>query len=239
MKRKASVLEEPAAVSDWNTLDYSSSSSASPDSVKAFANHGHISAHWNVDAVPYLNTRTRKRYRDHRPDEKTVHQNTLAKLFNAQKQIRIGEHNEQPPHTSIPASSWMPSTATTHWGSSERHMLNPLLGQPERNQRSIDAFFGGSSRTHVKRNPLPTTFAFSSGQTATEPLPTCDDCNTPLRSGHPHTSTSDNDLMMLDDSLHQDEWVCASCCRRVCDTCAVQGDQRICLECAVPGGGRW
>lgn len=30
---------------------------------------------------------------------------------------------------------------------------------------------------------------------------------------------------------------CVNCGKRVCDTCAVRGDWRVCLECANPGNG--
>jgi hypothetical protein len=32
-------------------------------------------------------------------------------------------------------------------------------------------------------------------------------------------------------------YACANCSKRVCDTCAVRGDWRVCLECANPGNG--
>lgn len=34
-----------------------------------------------------------------------------------------------------------------------------------------------------------------------------------------------------------DAYACAHCRNRVCDTCAVRGDRRVCLECANPGSG--
>ncbi|KAG9774201.1 hypothetical protein ABEF93_005057 [Exophiala dermatitidis] len=39
----------------------------------------------NDQSIPYLNSRTRKRHRDGRPDDETIHETTLKKLYDAQR----------------------------------------------------------------------------------------------------------------------------------------------------------
>lgn len=46
-------------------------------------------------------------------------------------------------------------------------------------------------------------------------------------------------LANLIDPEIDEAWQCAVCGKRTCDACAVKGDYRVCLECAVPGGGRY
>ena len=53
---------------------------------------------------------------------------------------------------------------------------------------------------------------------------TCEDCNTPLQG---------QDAMDLDEGMFAQLTECCSCRRRVCDCCAVLGDQRVCLGCAT------
>lgn len=55
----------------------------------------------------------------------------------------------------------------------------------------------------------------------------CEDCERPLQS---------EDAMELDGDTGMQETACCLCARRVCDGCAVLGDQRICLGCATGKG---
>jgi hypothetical protein len=56
-------------------------------------------------------------------------------------------------------------------------------------------------------------------------------------------SAIDVDMMDVEGPLIDcevdDAWECNRCRKRVCDTCAVRGESRICLECANPGHGRF
>jgi hypothetical protein len=52
----------------------------------------------------------------------------------------------------------------------------------------------------------------------------CDDCDEQLVR---------SDAMSLDDGLVAEETACHVCRRQVCDGCAVLGDDRVCLSCAV------
>ncbi|QDS68747.1 hypothetical protein FKW77_004720 [Venturia effusa] len=64
-----------------------------------------------------LNSRTRKRARDNRPDEESIHENTFQKLFSAQRQTQIDVISPyttcQPP--TLPAAPIQKSTLHSFW----------------------------------------------------------------------------------------------------------------------------
>lgn len=189
---------------------------------------------WANARAPYLDLRTRKRYRDGRPDEVIIHENTLKKLFDAQRQQ----------HTHDTANAFQTSPLQNNAGVSSGHAIHPEA-PIERNQTSIEAFFGKKNKirndaqsqceTSATQRPMTTPY----GKTAASAL-TCEDCDTPLLAKDAGEAM-DVDMLHFDgisvDPQIQDCWACVHCSRRVCDTCAVRGDCRICLECAVPGGG--
>jgi hypothetical protein len=220
------------------------------------------------DGAPsYFNSRTRKRFRDSRPDEGTIHQNTLSKLFSAQRQ----HHNtlEVGPVTNGHALGHSREASGPSSSSSSAHIRlesyaglisGPLhLKQHERSkaQRSLDGFFGanGSRKTsqsnvpdsnHTFSPPAPplwhSTQTPAKGASELASILTCEDCYAPLL-----TATSRNavDVDMTDiegpliECEVEDGWECERCRKRVCDTCAVRRESRICLECANPGHGRY
>jgi hypothetical protein len=217
------------------------------------------------DGAPsYFNSRTRKRFRDSRPDEQTIHQNTLSKLFSAQRQLQstleagpvinghaLGHGRE--------ASGSSSSSAHFHLESCAGLLSGPFqLKQHERPkaQRSLDGFFSanGSRKTsqssvadsnHTFSPPAPplwhSTQTPAKGGLELASILTCEDCYVPLL-----TATSRNavdvDMMDVEGPLIEceveDGWECERCRKRVCDTCAVRRESRICLECANPGHGR-
>lgn len=165
-----------------------------------------------------MNSRTRKRHRDDRPEEEAVYctmmiyiamlcmsnvadighiaANTISRLFNAQRQH---------PHAE-PVLSAETTTA-----------------RPEQPQRSTLHTFWRIP----KRAPAPTLdmpMALDQATTSTTDAGMrCEDCDDPLRS---------DDAMELDDDTMTQETACMSCKRSVCDRCAVLGNARICLGCA-------
>ena len=224
---------------------------------------------WNIAGAPYFNSRTRKRFRDNRPTAETIHERTLQKLYSAQKQLRQGADSDDTrqatAHVISPDTPRNPSryhaSATLISGPPVRVEL-----PPERNQRSISAFFSGSRSnsdssssstgphaTAALQPPLPASVyqpherapSLIAPQPRTLPsILTCEDCYAPLltkQSGEAIDAEMldvDGLANMLDPEI-DDGWQCAMCAKRVCDTCAVRGDYRVCLECAVPGGGRY
>ncbi|KAL2438744.1 hypothetical protein ABEF95_013564 [Exophiala dermatitidis] len=78
------------------TLSSPSSASTMSEDASSSSHHLHPSSpvpcspynFWtrlNDQKIPYLNSRTRKRHRDGRPDEETIHETTLKKLYDAQR----------------------------------------------------------------------------------------------------------------------------------------------------------
>ena len=218
MKRNADVLEEPSSWDSWSPA--SDSSTASYRSLNEAAvgivpwalapSRSHLDDH--------INHRTRKRVRDNRPDLDAIHQSTLTKLFNAQKQHQNFLPDLHPTKT-VSAQDYSTSQST------------PELMEPA--QRSLHSFFNiGQRRGPVK---LPSLGPQQTGIT----FSLCEDCGNDLEHWASHQS---NDSQMMEiDQRHQphldDNHECAICNRNVCDMCAVRGDRRVCLECAMPGGG--
>lgn len=228
---------------------------------------------WNIAGAPFFNSRTRKRFRDNRPSEETIHERTLQKLYSAQKTLHQGvvspETNATPQLASHVISPDTPRHPRYH--ANAQLISGPPVRieiTPERNQRSIDAFFSGSrpgsERTSSSSTSVPQTTAalqpplpsslYQPNETApslVHPHPrtlpsvlTCEDCYSPLltKQSREPVDAEMLDVDMLADMLDpeiDEGWQCTICAKRVCDTCAVRGDYRVCLECAVPGGGRY
>jgi hypothetical protein len=135
-KRKASALEETAIYPDRATTSPSvSSTSFSPSSTTSNDGMGHN--FWNLDAVPYLTCRTRKRHRDGRPDEEVVHENTIKKLYDAQR-LHL---DEAVPMSEVVGMDEEEQTLQ------DDVMIDAVAAELPRsiqsNQRTIEAFFGG------------------------------------------------------------------------------------------------
>lgn len=206
MKRKASELEDGPQFGAWSpSSNYSASSSGSPSRYD-FGSMMHTSKPHTLNRS-HINTRTRKRFRDDRPDIDVIHHNTLAKLFGAQRQ-----------------QFFLPPTILENDSTGEVPAPASII---EPTQKSLHSFFSISHTPVPKIGPRSSSINMSNG----DALNKCDDCGNAL---DPSAGKSSGDCEMMD--LDQ-EYECASCHRNVCDTCAVRGDERICLECAIPGGG--
>lgn len=165
-----------------------------------------------------LNSRTRKRHRDDRPEDEDVYcediflrlnfsvytltnfgcavANTISRLFNAQRQH--------------PGAEPMPSQEIA-------------MARPEQVQRSTLHSFWRIPK------PAPTTMTDTAmaidqpTSLAPDSSMRCEDCDDPLRV---------DDAMDLDEDTVAYEKACIACKRCVCDRCAVLGKARICLGCA-------
>ncbi|KAK4547210.1 hypothetical protein LTR36_001431 [Oleoguttula mirabilis] len=179
----------------------------------------------DTSSAQHLNSRTRKRHRDDRPDEQAVygvscwigavmHMSTLAdvcrcaastisKLYEAQRR-----HPNASPVMSAQSlqPAWMaPNVLPVQAQKSTLHSFWRIPSAPvDLNAMQIDA---------VARS-VPFEDAAMR----------CEDCERPLQ--------HDNDAMELDSGMLEQETACAVCKRQVCDTCAVLGHDRICLSCA-------
>ncbi|KAI7556622.1 hypothetical protein KC319_g10044 [Hortaea werneckii] len=154
----------------------------------------------DTPSTQLLNSRTRKRHRDDRPDEHQIHASTIQRLYDAQR--KHPEASPMPSHQSLPAITQQqqpqsqPQSSTLHsfWRLPPTLTCSSQLMQIER-----------------------------AGQPPTSESLQCEDCDGSLMPA---------DAMDIDEALTEQESMCAMCRRRVCDGCAVLGDERICLGCA-------
>jgi hypothetical protein len=90
----------------------------------------------------------------------------------------------------------------------------PSIPQPTRSQRStLHSFW---SISHPPAAVPPPNHAADGARMS------CEDCDRALQPV---------DAMDLDESTLDSETQCTGCRRRICDACAVLGDERICLAC--------
>ncbi|KAF2279367.1 uncharacterized protein EI97DRAFT_430447 [Westerdykella ornata] len=171
-----------------------------------------------------LGCRTRKRWRDNRPDERVVHETTLQKLFAAQRNQR--QHHS--PEPILP-----PSQA-------------PVPTTPAPVQRStLHSFWNiGAPPVHPPSLMLP-QHRHAQVAPSSWDAPRCAECDTSLLPSEGLDGAADVDMMDLggigsggDGALAQ--FACGECGKNVCSMCAVVGETRCCLQCATSGrrGGR-
>lgn len=111
-------------------------------------NSSHYSSSDNNNNAHHLNSRTRKRFRDNRPDEETIHQATLSKLYAAQHQQR-----EQRPENQDHGMRSHPPSPTPSRFSSISSSINTMPQQKEKAQTSLHAFFCGGRQTRSAQSP--------------------------------------------------------------------------------------
>lgn len=273
LKRKASFSLSPSSSAPATSPSRDPSSPFQP--IKPPDNHPYsVTNGWSFaepcsppattfsDGVPsYFNSRTRKRFRDSRPDKETIHQTTLSKLFSAQRQHQnsleaVPVTNGHGRDASVSSSS----SANSRLESCAGFISGPTAPRPhERSkaQRSLDGFFNvnGSRKTSQSSGaessatifpPAPPVWEAAPipANSASEPLSilTCEDCYAPLLTATSR-NTVDVDMMDVEGPMIECEvdngWECERCRKRVCDTCAVRRESRVCLECANPGHGRY
>lgn len=174
---------------------------------------------------PHLNSRTRKRHRDGRPDEKAIYgafqsscvawigaahmaafadfcrcaASTMSRLYEAQRNLPKAERVLSQPTNSVKLEEPVQrSTLHSFWKIGGAAPANTV-------PMSIDSAPSSSEEVRIR----------------------CEDCDGPLQQ---------DDSMDLDDDITVRENACSSCQRCVCDKCAVLGDARICLACASWSG---
>nr|POE77518.1 hypothetical protein CFP56_09165 [Quercus suber] len=168
-----------------------------------------------------LNSRTRKRHRDDRPDEQAVYggwlgaavdmstladlcrvaANTMGKLYEAQRQHPKAELVPSQPIPTDHTGAEVKSQKTT------LHRFWNIAQPPTAPPKTVQPMVDGSDR-------------FTGVDMINDWESRCEDCDRILRS---------EDGMDLDDAA---EMTCRRCRRRVCDGCAVTRDERMCLPCA-------
>lgn len=222
MKRKACCIDDDS----FGSNSYISSSPSSTSTVDTNASPDSGSWAWqfpSLRANTHMNTRTSKRWRDNRPSEQVIHDNTVARLFQAQRRLEA-EANFQ-------RNLW-PLNNTGYTQQGDPALTNAVH---ETKQKTLHAFFGGSDQQcrstqghansfhpHTSENDFSMSSYF------------CEDCGDVLNNT---LGLSNDSLGVIDLELVANEYACVQCKRRVCDLCSVRGDYRNCLECAIPGGG--
>ena len=193
----------------WSFPTYSSSNSSSPET-----RHSHSS-----DLGTRLDSRTRKRHRDDRPDEHSIYgasscwlgaviemstladvcrcaASTISRLYEAQRQHPRAEPviSSEPSHqTAAPAQR---STLHSFWN------ISSAPQPPTTVPMMVDAMPTSTQRGEMR----------------------CEDCDGSIRQ---------DDAMELDGGQLELEAACSSCTRQVCNRCAVLGNERICLACVT------
>lgn len=141
LKRRGSDLEDDHYPP---SLTFSSSSAATI-ALSSLAGNAAPSGSSTARSVPYLNSRTRKRHRNGRPNEEIIHGNTLRRLYDAQR-LRLDE--------ATPMSEVMPSAEQDRTVDQDMDMMDDvkveLPQSSPQNQTTIDSFFG---RNHTNSQP--------------------------------------------------------------------------------------
>ena len=129
MKRKSDAIEDGEMSMCWSPS--SNESLSSPQKLLSFSSiSGQYQHNQRLTGQRHMNLRTRKRFRDNRPDEDAIHKATLAKLFSAQQQATPpDQHFVMMPDVSLP----------------ESNECGPVT-MPERSQRDLHSFFAIKSQ---------------------------------------------------------------------------------------------
>ncbi|MCJ1313557.1 hypothetical protein MMC25_007236 [Agyrium rufum] len=187
-----------------------------------------------------LNSRTRKRFRNGRPDESAVHENTYAILFKAQQ--NLSAHPAPLPAASALAES-PPNSRSSSYSS-----LPANVSHPERHQKSLHNFWPSLSSSAP---PAPSALCdpramVLSRSNSSQHVRRCQDCDSNL--SQPTSFAVNTDAMAMDVDMantasdgfygigEEETWGCTVCKRAVCDLCVVGGavgreGSRMCLAC--------
>ncbi|KIX96068.1 uncharacterized protein Z520_08323 [Fonsecaea multimorphosa CBS 102226] len=181
-KRKASVFEEDMFYLQPNTPPVTSSPLSSTSSSSTISSENNNNTAYDclrVKAVPYLNSRTRKRYRDDKPNEEVIHENTLRKLYDAQR-LHLDEAMPMSDVISLDQDGLPMYNEADDTEMMTDDVLPPEAEIPQTaqpNQTTIDAFFGGrggglqqSRANAVHLSPPPyNPFLSTSGDASNRP----------------------------------------------------------------------
>ena len=196
-----------------------------------------------IQTPSLFSSRTRKRHRDNRPDENTVHrmplflpiasglklteaEHTLSLLFSAsqrekdaaQAQSQSSIFSSQDPVSSLPPSNQ---------SSGQQSSLHSFWTIPSARSSSPSSNSSVSSRNTPTYTLQPSYFQPTN----------CEDCDSFLDSGD-----GDVDMMDVDSSISGEaaNHACFTCGKVVCHSCAVSnlGAERKCLLCAGENRGK-
>jgi hypothetical protein len=190
-----------------------------------------------IQTPSLFSSRTRKRHRDNRPDENTVHrmlpslpfaaglalteaEHTLSLLFSASQREKGQAQSHSSPFASQQPVSSLPSSMAS---SGQQSSLHQFWALPNARSSSPSSNSSSSSINTPIYTPQLSYFQPTN----------CEDCDSSLTSGDA------GDVDMMDVDGEGDNHACSSCGKVVCHSCAVSnlGAERKCLSCAGCGGG--
>ncbi|KAF1951662.1 hypothetical protein CC80DRAFT_597131 [Byssothecium circinans] len=213
LKRKRSIDLSPVSISSisTHTPEAQSPTPFPHDTAMEIETPFQRVTGWDFSSVGRVKSgdwgvRTRKRARDNRPDERAIHENTIHKLFTAQRQ---NPRAEPIPSDTLPAQHSTPAvhkpqkyTLHAFWKLPAPPVHAPIFQQPQQQQRA-----------------------------QTSSVPHCEDCDAPL---HSETDGMGMDVdMEVEGQVERGRYSCNDCGRNVCGTCAVVSSSRHCLQCAT------
>ncbi|KAF2815245.1 uncharacterized protein BDZ99DRAFT_409045, partial [Mytilinidion resinicola] len=149
---RQSLSPTPAPRPIGSVLDFSSSF----PSTLQWPSHAPSSSHRARLSATDLGSRTRKRFRDNRPDEETIHENTLSLLFSAAR----APHQDPTPSQAQPV-------AAKHETTTQKSTLHAFWSLPAPRATNLRW-----PRVHNARNHPDTP----------QQGPTCEDCDSALES---------------------------------------------------------
>lgn len=225
MKRKACYMDDDG----FGSNSYPSSSPSSTGTGETNASPDFGGRAWQFPSLrtyTHINTRTSKRWRDSRPSEQVIHDNTIAKLFQAQRRLEA--------EASFERNLWpLNNAANTQYA--DVALTSPVH---ETKQKTLHAFFGGSDLHNRSVQPYAgqgkSHHPFGAENNHSVSARCCEDCGNTLNNT---LGLSNDSLEFMDVDSAANEYSCVQCRRCICDLCSVKGNYRVCLECAMPGGG--
>ncbi|KAM0717275.1 hypothetical protein Q7P37_007127 [Cladosporium fusiforme] len=172
----------------------------------------------------HLNARTRKRHRDNRPDASTIHGacwlGAVIKMSALADVCRVTASTMQRLYDAQRASALSQAEEAQSLQQQQQMQMQQPVPQQTMTQRSTLHSFWRIAQ------PLPTVQPVQQPVSACSEGLRCEDCDGGLKN---------EDAMEVDEMSVEDK-ACGSCRRRICDGCAVWGNERVCQACA--GGGR-
>jgi len=230
-KRSSPSFSSPSALSDTTTT----TGTASPlpffyqQSKPIEPTYGKPTWAWptydDEPSAQHLSSRTRKRHRDDRPDEQSVYGTSSAALW-------LGAITQMSMLTDVgwcaastisrlyeaqrrhPDASPIPSSQTLALAPASM----PVAAQAQKS--TLHSFWRLPTNAPSRAEAMQIDGGIQQGATLEV---RCEDCDRALQHG---------DAMDVDEGMLEQETACSVCRRHVCDTCAVLGNERICLGCA-------
>lgn len=218
-KRKRSESEEsPPSSAAQSSRDPSSSPAPDVSMLDSTSQRPQANP-WTNTTASHLDSRTRKRYRDNRPDDRTIHGWASPNFSCIPRSMRLTTSSENTYNMLFAAARSPPQSRKEMAFPATADPVQPL--PPQRQHSSLHDYWTIAS-------PPPPIEVSHPDAPASSFSAVCEDCESPIA-----TSNIDTSMDGVDIDVAVDDFACRTCRRRVCDTCAVVevGAGRDCLQC--------